>query len=165
MSQVFSCGSASFWCRSGSDFPFWCQSRYGSCTIFYTYWKLYIFLDFIAVAVSVVIILNDMCHNFQYFGQYINWNSLVKKQSLALHLVETDMNPFQLRIWISRPWLPVRIWMWIRQNNADPTGSGFKTLFLSLTGGNLAGQMGVHNQLSLLRHLSKKRDVVRFKNM
>ncbi len=154
------CGSASFWCRSGSDFPFWCQSRYGSYTKFYTCWKIsnfswlhssasfhcFIFL----LSVSGAIILNHLDNISKFSG---------KKKGLALNLVETDMNPFQLRIRICRPWMPVRIWMWIRQNNADPTGSGSKTLFLPLTGGNLAVQMGVHNQLSLLRHLSKKRAV------
>jgi hypothetical protein len=38
------CGS--FWCRSGSDFPFWCLSGFGSCSSFYTFGISFIFFNF-----------------------------------------------------------------------------------------------------------------------
>ncbi len=92
------CGSASFWCRSGSgsDFPFWCRSRSGSglaskqrrstwsyrypklytvqCTVG-TCWKIGHFLDFYLRQCQSH--QSQILHDFVFWTAY--WNCHEKK--------------------------------------------------------------------------------------
>ncbi len=86
-----------------------------------------------------------MCHNFfntldctGYIG--IFW----KKIGLALHLAE------RITVWILI--LIGRLWIWIRQNDADPTCFGITALvLLTVCRGVLPGMVHVRNLLPLVR--------------
>ncbi len=52
---------ASCWCRSGSNFPFWCRSKSASNTKFYTCWK----------KIRIIITYSQQCLFYLYRQFYI----------------------------------------------------------------------------------------------
>jgi hypothetical protein len=68
----------------------------------------------------------QMCHDFKYFEQHIEVFIKKVKNTCALELIP---------IWIGMTWMPIPTW--IRQNDADPTGSGSTPLskIITLCGG------------------------------
>ncbi len=85
-----------------SDFPFSCRFGSGSYPKLFTRWKRRHFFYFLFLFSAMpVLSVPYRCHNRQYFGK---------------HFLEKGM--FYFYIWFT----------WIRQNYADPTGSGSTTL-------------------------------------
>ncbi len=110
--------SASFWCGSGSDFPFWCWSGSRSYRKFYACWGKKIGKYLLTPLCQFTLFCSKF--HFRLIGIVIfnisdsKLKASGKMYNLALHLVEMDANPE------------------IRQNDADPSVSGSAALMNSL---------------------------------
>ncbi len=123
------CGSASFWCQSGSDVPFWWRSRFRSCLdsdptprfthvgksefsfrlLFTSSASPHCFIFLISVT---CVIIFEIWAVYWFFGNTVQLYIWLK----------------WIRIWImlrkGRTWIAIRNW----QNYVDPTRSWFTTL-------------------------------------
>ncbi len=87
----------------GTHFPFWCRSRSGSFSKFYTCWKIpnFLYFFFTAVPEFTLFCLSRRCHrcrNFHYTFWIVPILKLFRKKwSFSLHSVEMDSGT-QIRI-------------------------------------------------------------------